>query len=140
MIVTTLQALSGAGYPGPAAIDLVDNIIPYISGEEEKSEVEPIKIFGKVKNGKIVPDENIKISAHCNRVPVTDGHTACCSIQFAGKKPEMNEIINIWRNFSRAAPGIEVPHRRRYRQLSTVKKITGPNRKKTEISGNGQWQ
>jgi aspartate-semialdehyde dehydrogenase len=52
MIVTTLQAVSGAGYPGPASIDLIDNILPYIGGEEEKSEVEPRKIFGKVQNGK----------------------------------------------------------------------------------------
>jgi aspartate-semialdehyde dehydrogenase len=109
MIVTTLQALSGAGYPGPAAIDLVDNILPYISVEEEKSEVEPRKIFGKIQNGKIVPDESLKISAHCNRVPVTDGHTACCSIQFAGKKPEMNEIINIWRNFSALPQELKLP-------------------------------
>ena len=109
MIVTTLQALSGAGYPGPAAIDLVDNILPYIGGEEEKSEVEPRKIFGKIQNGKIVPDESIKISAHCNRVAVTDGHTACCSIQFAGKKPEINEIINIWRNFSALPQELKLP-------------------------------
>jgi len=109
MIVTTLQALSGAGYPGPAAIDLVDNIIPFINGEEEKSEVEPRKIFGKIQNGKIVPDEGLKISAHCNRVAVTDGHTACCNIQFAGKKPEMNEIINIWRNFSALPQELKLP-------------------------------
>ena len=109
MIVTTLQALSGAGYLGPSAIDLVDNIIPYIGGEEEKSEVEPRKIFGKIQNGKIVPDESMKISAHCNRVAVTDGHTACCSIQFAGKKPEMNEIINIWRNFSALPQELKLP-------------------------------
>jgi aspartate-semialdehyde dehydrogenase len=109
MIVTTLQALSGAGYPGPAAIDLVDNIVPYIGGEEEKSEVEPRKIFGKVRNGKIVSDDSLQISAHCNRVAVTDGHTACCSIQFAGKKPEMNEIIDIWRNFSALPQELKLP-------------------------------
>jgi aspartate-semialdehyde dehydrogenase len=109
MIVTTLQALSGAGYPGPAAIDLVDNIIPYISGEEEKSEVEPKKIFGKIKNGKFVAEENIKISAHCNRVAVTDGHTACVSLQFAGKKPEMDEIINIWQNFTALPQELKLP-------------------------------
>jgi aspartate-semialdehyde dehydrogenase len=109
MIVTTLQALSGATYPGPAAIDMVDNIIPYISGEEEKSEVEPRKIFGKIKNGKIVSDESIKISAHCNRVPLTDGHTACCSIQFAGKKPSTEEIIKIWRNFSALPQELKLP-------------------------------
>jgi len=109
MIVTTLQAVSGAGYPGPASIDLIDNIIPYIGGEEEKSEVEPRKIFGKIQDGKIVPDETMKISAHCNRVAVTDGHTACCSISFAGKKPEMGEIINIWRNFSSLPQELKLP-------------------------------
>jgi aspartate-semialdehyde dehydrogenase len=109
MIVTTLQAVSGAGYPGPASIDLIDNIVPYIGGEEEKSEVEPKKIFGKVEKGKIVPDDKIKISAHCNRVPVTDGHTACCSIQFAGKKPEIDEAINIWNNFSSSPQELKLP-------------------------------
>jgi aspartate-semialdehyde dehydrogenase len=109
MIVTTLQALSGAGYPGPAAIDLVDNIIPYISGEEEKSEVEPRKVFGKIKAGKIALDESMKISAHCNRVAVTDGHTACCSIHFAGKKPSIDEIINIWKNFSALPQELKLP-------------------------------
>lgn len=109
MILATLQALSGAGYPGPAAIDLVDNIVPYIGGEEEKSEVEPLKILGRIEKGRIVPDESIKISAHCNRVAVTDGHTACVSIQFAGRKPEMNEIINIWQNFSGLPQELKLP-------------------------------
>ena len=109
MIVTTLQALSGAGYPGPAAIDLVDNTLPYISGEEEKSEVEPRKIFGKIQNGKFVLNESMRISAHCNRVAVTDGHTACCSIQFAGKKPSAEEIIHIWRGFRALPQELKLP-------------------------------
>lgn len=109
MIVTTLQALSGAGYPGPAAIDLVDNTLPYISGEEEKSEVEPGKIFGQIQGGRFVPDESIKISAHCNRVLVSDGHTACCSIHFAGKKPSLDEIISIWRNFTALPQELKLP-------------------------------
>jgi aspartate-semialdehyde dehydrogenase len=109
MIVSTLQAVSGAGYPGPASIDMIDNIIPYIGGEEEKSEVEPAKIFGKISGGKIVADDNIKISAHCNRVPVSDGHTACCSLKFAGKKPELDEIIGIWRNFSASPQELKLP-------------------------------
>ncbi len=109
MILTTLQAVSGAGYPGPASIDLIDSIVPFISGEEEKSEVEPRKIFGKIAGGKIVPDENIKISAHCNRVPVTDGHTACVSLQFAGKKPELDEIIRIWKNFTSLPQELKLP-------------------------------
>ena len=109
MIVTTLQAVSGAGYPGPASIDLIDNIVPFISGEEEKSEVEPRKILGRVEGGKIVPDEAIRISAHCNRVPVTDGHTACCSIQFAGRKPEVQEMIDIWRKFTAPPQELKLP-------------------------------
>jgi aspartate-semialdehyde dehydrogenase len=109
MIVATLQAVSGAGYPGLASIDLIDNVLPTLSGEEEKSEVEPRKIFGKIQNGIIMPDEVLKISAHCSRVAVTDGHIACCSIQFAGKKPDINEIINIWRNFSALPQELKLP-------------------------------
>lgn len=109
MIVTTLQALSGAGWPGPAAIDLVDNTLPFIPGEEEKSEIEPRKIFGRIQDGKFVPDETMRISAHCNRVPVTDGHTACCSIQFAGKKPTADEIIRIWTDFTSLPQELKLP-------------------------------
>ncbi len=109
VMVTTLQALSGAGYPGPSALDVVDNIIPYISGEEEKSEVEPRKILGKIANGKFVYDDTIKISAHCNRVPVIDGHTACVSLEFYGKKPGAEEIIEIWRNFRSVPQELKLP-------------------------------
>ena len=109
MIVTTLQAVSGAGYPGPASIDMIDNIIPYIGGEEEKSEVEPAKILGRIEGGRVIPDESIRISAHCNRVPVSDGHTACCSIRFAGKKPEIDEIIRVWRYFTSLPQELKLP-------------------------------
>ena len=137
MIVTTLQALSGAGYPGPAAIDLVDNILPFINGEEEKSEVEPRKIFGKVRNGKIVSDDSLKISAHCNRVAVTDGHIACCSIQFAGKKPEINEIINIWRNFSALPQELNLPSAP-VPVMVYRNEIDRPQPQKDRDEGNGQ--
>jgi aspartate-semialdehyde dehydrogenase len=137
MIVTTLQALSGAGYPGPAAIDLVDNILPYISGEEEKSEVEPRKIFGKVQNGKIISDDSLKISAHCNRVAVTDGHTAFCSIQFAGKKPEIPEIINIWRNFSALPQELKLPSAP-IPVMVYRNEIDRPQPQKDRDEGNGQ--
>jgi aspartate-semialdehyde dehydrogenase len=109
MIVTTLQAVSGAGYPGPASIDMIDNIVPYIPGEEEKSEVEPAKILGRIEGGRVIPDASIKISAHCNRVAVSDGHTACCSIRFAGKKPEPDEIISIWRHFTSLPQELKLP-------------------------------
>jgi len=109
MIVTTLQALSGAGYPGPSALDMIDNVVPYIGGEEEKSEVEPVKILGSISNGRFVPDETICISAHCNRVHVIDGHTACVSLQFLDKRPDIDEIIRIWQDFRSVPQELELP-------------------------------
>ena len=97
IIVTTMQAVSGAGYPGVPSLDMIDNIVPYIGGEEEKTEKEPLKIFGSIENGVFKNADYLKISAHCNRVPVVDGHTACVSLEFAGKKPSsMEEIKSIW--------------------------------------------
>jgi aspartate-semialdehyde dehydrogenase len=96
MILATMQAVSGAGYPGVPSLDVIDNIVPCLRGEEEKTEFEPGKIFGKVEGGVIVSDDSIKISAHCNRVPVIDGHTACVSLEFEGKKPSLDEIVAVW--------------------------------------------
>jgi aspartate-semialdehyde dehydrogenase len=109
MIVATLQAVSGAGYPGPASIDLIDNVLPSLAGEEEKSEVEPAKILGRIEGARVIPDISIKISAHCNRVPVSDGHIACVSLKFAGKKPNMDEVISIWRNFTSLPQELKLP-------------------------------
>jgi aspartate-semialdehyde dehydrogenase len=109
MIVATLQAVSGAGYPGPASIDLIDNVMPTLAGEEDKSEVEPAKILGKVAGDKIVSDTSIKISAHCSRVAVSDGHIACVSLKFAGKKPGLEDIKGIWRNFSSLPQELKLP-------------------------------
>jgi|TergutMp193P3_1026864.scaffolds.fasta_scaffold03886_2 aspartate-semialdehyde dehydrogenase len=100
IIVTTMQAVSGAGYPGVPSLDIIDNIVPYIGGEEEKSEKEPLKIFGTIINGVIQDAVMPKISAHCNRVPLTDGHTACLSLSFGMKKPSsMKEIKEIWASY-----------------------------------------
>jgi len=79
--VVSMQALSGAGYPGVASLDTVDNVIPYISGEESKVESEPCKMLGQLNESHIV-DAPIKISAHTNRVTVIDGHTVCVSLEF----------------------------------------------------------
>ncbi|MCX7949383.1 MAG: aspartate-semialdehyde dehydrogenase [Treponemataceae bacterium] len=103
LFVTTLQAVSGAGYPGVASLDIIDNVVPYIGGEEEKSEQEPRKILGHIEGNKIVPSDFPAISAHCNRVPVIDGHTACVSLEFGAKKPSLDEIKQIWQRF-RAFP------------------------------------
>jgi aspartate-semialdehyde dehydrogenase len=99
IIVTTMQAVSGAGYPGVPSLDMIDNIVPYIGGEEEKSEKEPLKIFGTIDNDIIKNSELPKISAHCNRVPVTDGHAACVSLEFGANKPSIDEIKKIWADF-----------------------------------------
>jgi len=115
LILTTLQALSGAGYPGPSAFDLVDNIIPLIKGEEEKSEIEPQKIFGSIQGEKIVNDTSIAISAHCTRVPALDGHTACVSVEFEGKKPSAEEILECWKNYHSVPKSLDfLQHRSSY--------------------------
>ena len=108
-IVATLQAVSGAGYPGHASIDMTDNIIPFINGEEEKSEVEPLKIFGRIANGEFLEDDSIQISAHCNRVPVIDGHLACVSLAFDSEKPSLAETEDIWRSYRSLPQELELP-------------------------------
>ncbi|MBN2423026.1 aspartate-semialdehyde dehydrogenase [Candidatus Woesearchaeota archaeon] len=109
IIITTMQAVSGAGYPGVPSLDMVDNIVPYIGGEEEKTEDEPKKILGRIENGKFVYNESIKISAHCNRVPVVDGHTACVSLEFGSKKPSLEEIKKIWAEFRSVPQELKLP-------------------------------
>lgn len=111
VILSTMQAVSGAGYPGVPSLDIVDNIIPFISGEEEKSEKEPLKILGSIADGKFVNAEGIKFSAHCNRVPVIDGHTACVSFEFADKtnKPSKEEILKIWKEFKSVPQELDLP-------------------------------
>jgi aspartate-semialdehyde dehydrogenase len=79
--VVSMQALSGAGYPGVASLDTLDNVIPYIAGEESKVETEPRKMLGQL-NGSGVIDAPFKVSAHTNRVTVSDGHTVCASVEF----------------------------------------------------------
>jgi aspartate-semialdehyde dehydrogenase len=109
MFVTTLQALSGAGYPGPSALDMIDNVIPFIKGEEEKSEQEPLKILGRIEGDVIKSASAPLITAHCNRVPVIHGHTACVSLEFNGDKPDHDEIISIWRSFRSVPQKLKLP-------------------------------
>jgi len=109
IFITTLQAVSGAGYPGVASLDMIDNVIPFIGGEEEKTEQEPLKILGKIKNGKFENRKDLKISATCTRVPVSDGHLACVSLEFKNKKPSKEEIIKIWKNFKSVPQELKLP-------------------------------
>ena len=98
VVATTYQAISGAGKTFRDWPEMIDNVIPFISGEEEKSEKEPLKLFGKVENGVIVPAASPVITTQCIRVPVQDGHTAAVFVNFK-KKPSKEEIIEKWNSF-----------------------------------------
>ncbi len=108
VFVTTMQAVSGAGHPGVASLDILDNVIPYIKGEEEKTENEPLKILGSIQNNEIVPCKDIKIAAHCNRVPTIDGHMACVSVGFE-TKPTREEILHAWSTFKSEPQQLQLP-------------------------------
>ncbi len=108
VLVTTLQALSGAGHPGVASLDAVDNVVPFIKGEEDKSEKEPSKILGHIHRGTIALRKKPVISATCTRVPCIDGHLATVSVNFE-KKPTKRQIIKTWRNFRALPQELELP-------------------------------
>jgi aspartate-semialdehyde dehydrogenase len=95
--VVTLQAISGAGYPGVASLDIQGNVVPFISGEEEKMESEPQKLLGKWDGSRFV-DAGLGLSAHCNRVPVVDGHLECVSVGLK-KIASLDEVREALRNF-----------------------------------------
>ncbi len=91
VITTTLQAVSGAGYPGVPSMDILGNVVPYIGGEEEKMQEETQKILGTIEGERLEP-LNARVSAHCNRVPVIDGHTVTVSVELR-QKPSAEDII-----------------------------------------------
>jgi aspartate-semialdehyde dehydrogenase len=109
LIVTTLQAVSGAGYPGVASLDIIDNIVPFIGGEEEKSEKEPLKVLGTIKESGITNRDSLIISATCTRVPVIDGHTAVVYLKFKDKVPTKDEILQIWDSFHGPPQDFDLP-------------------------------
>lgn len=106
--VCTYQAISGAGKTFKTMPEILDNVIPYIGGEEEKSEQEPLKIWGKVENGEIKPATSPAITAQCLRVPVSDGHTAAVFVKFENK-PSKEEILNAWKEFSGVPQALALP-------------------------------
>lgn len=93
--VVTMQAVSGAGYPGVSSMDIMDNVVPFISGEEDKLETEARKILGGISDDAtaLVEQAALRVSAACNRVPVLDGHTACVSLRFAKRPPPSAEDV-----------------------------------------------
>ncbi len=109
VVVTTYQAISGAGKTFKEWPEMIDNVIPFIGGEEEKSEKEPLKIWGKVVDGKVVDDTDTVITSQCIRVPVTDGHTAAVFVKFENK-PTKEEILQCWKEFSGKPQELKLPH------------------------------
>ena len=107
-VVCTYQAISGAGKTFATMPEILDNVIPYIGGDEEKSEKEPLKIWGTVENGEIVSATNPKITAQCFRVPVSDGHTAAVFVKF-DNKPTKEEILSAWADFKGAPQELQLP-------------------------------
>ncbi len=105
---TTYQAISGAGKTFETFPDIVDNCIPFISGEEEKSEQEPLKIFGHIEGNEIVPAKSPIITAQCVRVAVSDGHLACVFVKFKNK-PSKEEIIKRWKEYSGEPQRLNLP-------------------------------
>lgn len=108
VLVCTYQAISGAGKTFETWPEMIDNVIPYIGGEEEKSEKEPLKVWGTVENGQIVAASSPSITAQCLRVPVSDGHTAAVFVSFTNK-PSEEEIKEAWKNFKGRAQELELP-------------------------------
>lgn len=108
VVVTTYQAISGAGKTFKDWPEMVDNVIPYIGGEEEKSEQEPLRIWGKVENGQIVKANTPVITTQCIRVPVSDGHTAAVFVSF-DKKPTKEQIIKAWREYKGLPQELDLP-------------------------------
>ena len=106
--VVTLQAVSGAGYPGVSSLDIIDNVIPYISGEEPKMERESLKMLGRLEAGKTFVDASFKISAQCNRVFVLDGHLECTSVGLK-KKPGVDELTAALAEFRGRPQELKLP-------------------------------
>ena len=109
VVATTYQAISGAGKTFNEWPEMIDNVIPFIGGEEETSEQEPLRVWGKVENGEIVKCDGITITTQCIRVPVTDGHTAAVFVKFR-KKPTKEQILAAWKNFKGKPQDLALPH------------------------------
>ena len=109
VVATTYQAISGAGKTFKEWPEMTDNVIPFISGEEEKSEKEPLKIWGHVENGAVKDAEEPVITTQCIRVPVTDGHIAAVFVKFENK-PTKEEILECWKNYKGRPQELELPH------------------------------
>ena len=109
VMAVTMQAVSGAGYPGVASLDILGNVIPYIRNEEEKMEEETLKLLGQMNGTQVVPAD-FAMSAQCNRVAVEDGHTESVAVRLKSKA-KAEEMIAAWNEYRSRAAGIEIAQR-----------------------------
>jgi aspartate-semialdehyde dehydrogenase len=133
-IVTTMQALSGAGYPGVASLDATDNVIPFIGGEEEKVEAETRKILGTVSQGEIL-DADLQVSAQCNRVNVSDGHMASIRVSFL-KKASIDEVRKALSSFRSVPQDLQL-HSAPAKPVIVRSEIDRPQPRLDRDAGNG---
>lgn len=134
IFVVTMQAVSGAGYPGVASLDILGNVVPFISGEEEKMESEPQKLLGKWDGSRFV-EAGLGISAHCNRVPVRDGHTECVSLSLK-KIASIREVAEVLREFEVDAELASLPTAVR-NPIVVVDEENRPQPRRDADAGNG---
>lgn len=131
LMVVSQQAISGAGYPGVASLDIVDNVIPYVSGDEDKLETETLRMLGRLEGERIEWLDAVA-SASCNRVPVIDGHLVNVSVALEAR-PELDEIIDRWQN----APGLTRLPSAPERPLQYLPQIDRPQPRRDRNAGNG---
>ena len=133
--VCTYQAISGAGKTFATMPEILDNVIPYIGGEEEKSEKEPLKIWGEIQNSEIVSANSPAITAQCLRVPVSDGHTAAVFVKF-DKKPTKEDILSAWASFKGEPQDLQLPSAPQ-QFLQYFEEDNRPQAKLDRMAGNG---
>ncbi len=134
IFVTTMQAVSGAGYPGVPSMDILGNVVPYIGSEEEKMEAETLKLLGHLEGHHVTPLA-AKITAHCNRVPVDDGHTECVSIKFGNKLADRHARRFSPRGPSSSrSPARDLPYRARAARAVCARSPTAPSRASIAIA------
>ncbi len=132
--MVSAQAISGAGYPGVASLDIVDNVIPYVSGDEDKLHTEPWRMLGRLE-GERVNRLDVVASGSCNRVPVVDGHLVNISLELA-KQPDLESIIDSWNTFLGPEPVPQLPSAPR-RPIQYLPQIDRPQIRRDRNAGNG---
>lgn len=135
VLVTTMQAISGAGYPGLPSYDILDNVVPYIGGEEEKMESETLKMLGEWQEGRGFIDAPMVVSAHCNRVATREGHLECASIELE-RDASIEEIIEAWERYTPEPQRLKLPSAPE-RALLYRTEIDRPQTVRDRDAGNG---